>query len=108
MPLNYNVIQIFTSEEVVWEDEPLYLAILEYVKKSGTLARCMVSKGIAGLYENGEIATSHIEILSYNMPLKIEVIIHSSELDRILPGIEDMVTNGIVVVENMKIKSHKK
>ena len=37
-------------------------------------ARCLVTKGIEGAYENGEIATGQIEVLSYNMPVRITIV----------------------------------
>ncbi len=107
MPLNYNSIEIFTSEEARWNDRPLYSEIIEYVRKYKIAARCIVTKGAAGCYENGETAAGNIEILSYNMPLKIEIILPSAELNVILPGIEEMVTEGIVAVRDLDIRSHK-
>lgn len=107
MALTYNVIEIFTSEDARWQGKALSTAILEHVAKAKIAARCMVSKGVAGCYENGEVATSLIEVLSFNMPLKIEVILPAPELETVLPGIEEMVTDGIVVVEDMEIRCHK-
>jgi len=106
MSLKYNVIEIFTSEEARWNGRPLHNAIIEHVSKAKIAARCIVSKGIAGYYENGEIASQNLEILSFNMPLKIEIILPSAELETILPGIEEIVTEGIVVVEDMEIRRH--
>jgi len=107
MPLKYNVIEIFTSEEARWQGRPVWDTIVDHVRRSSIAARCIVSRGFAGCYENGEVASSNIEILSFNMPLKIEVILPSAELDTVLPGIEEMVTDGIVVVEDMDIHLHR-
>jgi len=107
MPLKYNVIEIFTSEEARWQGRPVWDTIVDHVRRSSIAARCIVSRGFAGCYENGEVASSNIEILSFNMPLKIEVILTSAELDTVLPGIEEMVTDGIVVVEDMDIHLHR-
>ncbi len=107
MPLHYNVIEIFTSEEARWNGRPVHSAVIEHVRKAKIAARCLVIKGIAGCYESGEVATGLIEVLSFNLPLKIEIILPSAELNVILPGIEEMVTDGIVVVEDMDIRSHR-
>ncbi len=107
MSLKYNVIEIFTSEEVRWKGKPLHRAIIDHVRNAKIAARCLVVKGVAGSYENGEIASTSLEILSLNMPLKIEIILPAAELNAILPGIEEMVTDGIVVVEDMDIRSHR-
>jgi CBS domain-containing protein len=107
MPLKYNVIEVFTSEEARWQGIPVWNAIVDHVRKSGTAARCMVSRGLAGCYENGEIASNKIEILSFNMPIKVEVILPAAELDAVLPGVEDIVTDGVVVVEDMEVRLHR-
>lgn len=107
MALTYNVIEIFTSEDARWQGKNLSTAIIEHVARAKIAARCVVTKGVAGCYENGEVATSLIEVLSFNMPLKIEVILPAAELETVLPGIEDMITDGIVVVEDMDIRCHK-
>ena len=64
-------------------------------------ARCLVTRGIAGSYESGEIATSRLEVLSYNMPVWIKIILPAFESDRVLAEIEKMVTNGIVTVQDL-------
>ena len=38
-------------------------------------ARCLVTRGIEGSYESGEIATRSLEVLSYNMPVRITIIV---------------------------------
>lgn len=106
MPLDYNIIEIFTSEEARWQGRPVWDAIVDHVRRSSIAARCIVSKGLAGCYENGEIASNNIEILSFNMPMKIEVILPSAELNTVLPGIEEMVTDGIVAVKDVEVRVH--
>lgn len=107
MPLRYNVIEVFTSEEARWQGISVWDAIVDHVRRSGTAARCIVTRGLAGCYENGEIASNKIEILSFNMPIKVEVILPAAELDAVLPGIEEVVTDGIVVVEDMEVRLHR-
>ncbi len=106
MSLDYRVIEIFTSEEAKFKGMPLFQSIVKKVSSFKIAARCIVSRGIAGCYENGEICTQGIEILSFNMPIKIEIILPVAELDRVLPEIQKMVTDGIVLVEKMNICCH--
>jgi CBS domain-containing protein len=107
MALDYRVIEVFTSEEARYKGHPLGMALVQRIHDLRIAARCMVLRGIAGCYENGEIATHGIEVLSFNMPLKIEIILPASELGRVLPMVEEMVTDGIVVVEEMDMRVHK-
>ncbi len=107
MPVAYRVIEVFTSEEARWEGRPVWEAILELVRRSDLAARCTVSRALAGCYENGEMASASLEVLSFNMPIKIEVILPAAQLDALLPRIEEMVTDGIVAVEEMQVRVHR-
>jgi PII-like signaling protein len=81
MPLKYSVIEIFTSEEVQFDGKQIQDAVVQYIRDLKIAARCIVSRGIQGCYESGEVATQKILDLSYHMPLKIEVVLPSPELE---------------------------
>jgi CBS domain-containing protein len=107
MPLTYTLARIFTSEESRYNGRPLYQEIVDLVSRQKISARCHVTKGIAGCYENGEIATFGVEIFSFNMPLEIIVIMPQQESARLLPLIEDMVDEGLMTVEEKDVHWHK-
>lgn len=107
MSMKYNVIEIFTSEEVTWKGTPLWEAVIQNVRTLGIATRVMVSKGFAGCYENGELASNKIEVLSFNMPVKIEIILPAAELETVLPVVEGLVTDGIVAVADMQVRIHR-
>lgn len=103
----YKIIEIFTSEEAHWRGEPLHAAIVQIVHDLKIAARCLVTKGIAGAYENGEIATGRLEVLSYNLPVRITIVAPAVESELILAKAGKMVTDGIVAVQDMQVISHK-
>lgn len=103
----YKKIEIFTSEEARWQGQPLYAAILQFVHDLKIAARCLVTRGIEGVYESGEMATGRLEVLSYNMPVRITIIVPAVESERILAQVEEMVTDGIVAVQDLQVISHK-
>jgi CBS domain-containing protein len=105
--LQYKVIEVFTSEEARWQGNPLYSAIVQHVSDLKIAARCMVTRGIEGSYESGEIATGRLEVLSYNMPVRVTIVLPASELDRFLSKLEEMVTDGIVAARDVEVISHK-
>ena len=107
MPLKFSVIEIFTSEEVRFDGKQIQDAVVQYVLDLKIAARCIVSRGIQGCYESGEIATQKILDLSYHMPLKIEVVLPSPELENVLPKIEEMVGEGIVGLRDLEISVYK-
>ena len=105
--LQYKVMEIFTSEESQWQGKALYRAIVEHVSRLKIASRCMVTRGIEGAYENGEIATGRLEVLSYNMPVRITIIIPAGEVDRVFSVVEEMVTDGIIAARDVDVISHK-
>ncbi|MCS6771858.1 MAG: DUF190 domain-containing protein [Kiritimatiellae bacterium] len=107
MSIPYSVIEIFTSEEARVQGAPVAQRIMEFVRDQKLAARCIVLRGIAGCYENGEMAAHGIEVLSFNMPLKIEVILPAAEVERILPEIEKLVSDGIVAVRDTHVRLHR-
>jgi len=105
--LQYRKIEIYTSEQARWEGRPLYDAMVQFVHDLKIAARCLVTRGIEGSYENGEIATGRLEVLSYNMPLRITIVVPGVEAEKVLSKVEGMDLDGIVVVEDLNVISHK-
>ncbi|MBI5558747.1 MAG: DUF190 domain-containing protein [Deltaproteobacteria bacterium] len=105
--LDYRIIEIFTSEEVRWQGRALDEAVVDYVRGLKIAARCLVTRATDGCSESGEVATRRLEILSYNMPLRIAIVLPAAELDRVLAEITAMVTDGIVAVQNLDVVSYR-
>jgi len=98
---------MFTNEEARYQHKPAYKAIVSYIKSLKIFSRCAVLKGIEAYYENGELATQDILAISYNMPLKIELLLPTAEVERVLPSLEKMLTEGIIAVRELDIYCHK-
>jgi CBS domain-containing protein/PII-like signaling protein len=107
MPLIYTIARIFTSEEARHKGRPLYQEIVEFVRSQKISARCHVTRSMGGCFENGETATHGIEVLSFNMPLEITVILPQQESARLLPQLEAMVDEGLMTVEDKEVHWHK-
>jgi CBS domain-containing protein len=103
----YKKIEIFTSEEARWEGRPLYAAMVQYVHDLKIAARCLVTRGIEGSYESGEIATGRLEVLSYNMPLRVTIVAPAAESQRILSKAAAMVTDGIVTEQDLNVVCYR-
>jgi CBS domain-containing protein len=107
MMLNYKAIEIFTSEEARYMKRPLSDAVMQYIKELKIAARCIITRGVAGCYENGELTTTRLEILSFNLPVRIYIIIPAAESDRVLNGLNEMVTDGIIALHDLSVISHR-
>ena len=69
--LNYKAIEIFTNEDARYRGKLIADAVIDYIRDQKIAARCIVTRGIAGCYESGEVSTSRLEVLSYNLPIRI-------------------------------------
>ena len=107
MAIDYSIIEIFTDEAARYRGKPLYKAIVGFVKDLRITARCVVSKGIEAYYESGEWVTQDILAISYNMPLKIEILLPASELKGVSDALDEMIDSGICTVRNVDMRFHK-
>lgn len=105
--LKYKGIEIFTSEQARYGKKTVVDAILEYVQGLKIAARCIVTRGIAGCYENGDLATGRLEILSFNMPVRIYIVIPGAEAEQVLDGLNGMINDGILALHDLNVHSHR-
>jgi len=107
MAMKYRLITVYTAEEVRSHGKALHDAVVDYVKSLKIAARCFVSRATAGCYETGEVASQSLLTISYNMPVKIEIILPATEAEAVLVALQDMVTDGIVAVGDLDVRSYK-
>lgn len=105
--LDYKAIEIFTSESARYQGKPLTEAVIDYVRGLKIGARCIVTRGVAGCYESGETATSRIEILSFNMPIRIYIVVPAGQCDRVLDGLNSKINDGIIALHDLKVIRHR-
>jgi CBS domain-containing protein len=105
--LDYTAIQIFTSEAARSRNKPVVDTVLEFIQALKIAARCIVTRGIAGCYENGEVATGRVEVLSFNLPVRIDIVLPAAEVGRVLDGLSGLVGDGIVALQDLKVISHR-
>lgn len=104
--LRYKAIEIFTSEKARLHGKPVADAVIQYVRNLKIAARCIVTRGVAGCYENGEITTNRLELLSFNLPVRIYIVAPEAETERILGGIEPRITDAIIALHDLNVVGH--
>lgn len=105
--LRYNAIEIFTSEQARIGGQPAVDAVIEYIRGLKIAARCIVTRGVAGCYENGEVVTGRIEILSFNPPVRIYIVLPEAETGRVVDGLTTRIEDGIVVLHDLNVVRHQ-
>jgi CBS domain-containing protein len=101
------LVEIFTNEAAHYQGIPVNQAVVQYLRSRRIAARVHVYNGIAGAYESGEFASINILDLSANLPLKIEILLPAPEVDRVLPHLAEMVTEGAIAVRPLDLRYHR-
>ena len=100
------LLRLFIGESDRWHGKPLYQAIVERVREEG-LAGATVIRGIEGFGADSHLHTSRILRLSEDLPVVIEIVDTPERIDRIVPILDDMVTEGMLTLERVQIVSYR-
>jgi len=97
MEKDYTLISIYASESTRADRKPFHEAVLKAVQDSGSRARCVVLRGIAGVDGSGRVATKKIEILSLDLPIKIEVLVPESAAAALMDSLVALAPEDVVM-----------
>src|SRR5947207_10850411 len=96
------LIEVYIGESDQWHGRPLAMAIVQRLKEAG-IAGATVLHGQAGFGANSRIHTAHILRLSEDLPVVIDVIDRPDRIERLLPKLDEMVQEGLVVVSDVEV-----
>jgi len=97
---------IYIGEADKWHGRPLAQAIVERLRKEG-IAGATVTRGVLGYGANSRMHTAQILRLSEDLPLIIEVIDSLDRIEAILPMVDEMVGEGLVVMSDVEIVHYR-
>lgn len=100
------LLRIFIGESDTWHGRPLYEAIVTRVRKEG-LAGATVIRGIEGFGAHSRIHSSRILRLSQDLPIVIELVDTAENIDRVLPILDEMVSEGMVTLERVEVIAYR-
>lgn len=95
-------VTVYVGEDVRHHGEPLYLAVLNYLFYRG-VSGATVTKGVAGFGSHHRMHTARILEISENLPIKVEFVEAQATLDAILPKLVEMVSPGLVEVQDTTV-----
>lgn len=93
---------IFIGESDQWHGRPLYLAILELLKRHG-IAGGTVLRGIAGFGAHSFIHTSSLVELSSDLPILVTFVERPDRVAQVMPEINAMVAEGLITVMPVEV-----
>jgi len=95
-------VTIYIGESDKWGRKPLYAAILEMLKQEDC-AGATVTRAVSGFGAHSRIHTANIVDLSADLPLVIEWVDNSARVERIMPRLREMVTEGLITVHEVEV-----
>jgi PII-like signaling protein len=96
------LLRIFIGESDKWHHQPLATALVERLRREG-VAGATVLRGIAGFGARSVLHSAHLLRLSEDLPLVIEVVDSEEHVERILPILDEMVGEGLVTLEKVRV-----
>ena len=100
------LLRIFVGESDTWHGHPLYEAIVKRVREEG-LAGATVVRGIEGFGATSRLHTSRILRLSEDLPVVIEIVESAERIEKVLPMLDEMVSEGMVTLEKAHIIAYR-
>ena len=99
------VLRIYIGESDKWGHKPLYQAIVELVRAKG-MAGATVTRGIEGFGARSRIHTARVLRLSEDLPLIVDIVDKGERVDALLPELEQMVSDGLITVNDVYITKY--
>ena len=100
------LLRIFVGESDRWHGKPLYEAIVERARHEG-LAGATVVRGLEGFGAHSRLHTTRILRLSEDLPVVIELVDTAEKIEAFLPGLDEMVSEGMVTLERVRVIAYR-
>ena len=95
-------VTIYVNEDTQYHLGPLYEAILTFLMSKGVTG-ATASRAMAGFGPHQVMHTTKIEVLTEHLPIRIEFVETAEKVDAVLPTLYDMVTDGLIEVQDTTI-----
>jgi hypothetical protein len=106
LPSEAQLLRIFVGESDKYHGRPLYEAIVEEARRQG-LAGATVLRGMLGFGASSHIHTAKVFRLSEDLPMVIEIVDTPEKIEKFLPDLDTMVTDGLVTLEKVQVIAYR-
>jgi PII-like signaling protein len=95
-------VTVYVNEDSRHRTTPLYEAILTYLLHKGVTG-ATASKALAGFGAHQLLHTAKIELLAEHLPVRIEFVESAAKMDEVLPGLYDLVGDGLIEIQDTTV-----
>lgn len=98
-------VRVYTGEATQCGQKPLFLALIEFLRAEGA-AGATVMRGVAGFGATSRLHTATLFRLSEDLPMVIDWVDAPERVERLLPHIREMVSEGLITVDDVLIAAY--
>ncbi len=106
IPEDGYLLRVFVGESDRYGHHPLYESIVLKAREEG-LAGATVLRGLMGFGRNSILHTAKILRLSEDLPMVVEIVDSLEKIERFLPLLDEMIQDGLVTLETVKVIHYK-
>jgi PII-like signaling protein len=102
LPEDVLLLRVFIGESDRHHGKPLYEQIVLRARELN-LAGATVLRGVMGYGASSRVHTAKLLELSIDLPIVIEIVDTEENINRLIPFIDETVTEGLVTLERMRV-----
>jgi PII-like signaling protein len=92
-------VSIYVGEDHKYHGQAIYSAILDFLFYH-RISGASVVRGVAGFGADHHLHTTRIEILTMDLPMKIEFIESAEKVEEILPKLHELAGTGLIEIQD--------
>ena len=106
IPEDGYLLRIFVGESDRYGHRPLYEALVLRAREAG-LAGATVLRGVMGFGKHSMLHTAKILRLSEDLPMVVEIVDSLEKVEQFLPVLDEMISDGLVTLEKVRVLQYK-
>jgi len=95
-------VSIYVGEDHQYHGQSLYAAILNFLFYHGVSGASVV-RGIAGFGADHHLHTTRIEVLTQDLPMKVEFIESPEKVEEVLPKLHELAGTGLIEIQDTMV-----
>jgi PII-like signaling protein len=95
-------VSIYVGEDHQYHGQSLYSAILNFLFFHG-ISGASVVRGVAGFGADHHLHTTRIEVLTQDLPMKVEFIESEEKVEEVLPKLHELAGTGLIEVQDTMV-----